>query len=261
MCRFFSFVGDGYGNFLYADWETREKLIKEKSYDIPDSHTFVLTKNKIPPKMQDRWSTYEYNPLSKEFFVDNGVEGHDHESAKNWVENLDFKKIVPDLIIKSITNPLRGNKKKITKKEIELLKEWASVMGYIYRDFVWDVTLESVRASDSGSVWNFISASVGYSVWDSVRDAVWHSVWVPIGDSVFDSIGESAKSPLWGCIDAALGAYISSFFNLPCQYDFSPLIKLWEAGFMPSFDGTYWRLHSGAKGRWEIIEIEEESLE
>lgn len=242
MCKFFSFVGDGYGNFLYSDWETREKLIKEKSYDIPDSHTFVLTKNKIPPKMQDRWSKYEYNPLSKEFFVDNGVEGHDHESARNWAEGLDYKKIVPALIIKSITNPLRGNKKKITKKEIELLKEWASVMGYIYRDFVWDVT-------------------VGYSVWDSVRDAVWHSVWVPIGDSVFDSIGESAKSPLWVCIDAALGAYISSFFNITYQHNFSSLTKLWEAGFMPSFDGTYWRLHSGAKGGWEIIEIEEESLE
>ena len=63
--------------------------------------------------------------------------------------------------------------------------------------------------------------SVRASVWDSVRDSVWASVW----DSV--------------------RAYFSSFFAINYEYDFSSAVKLWEAGLVPSFDGTTWRLHSG----------------
>ena len=144
MCKFFSFVGDGYGNFLYSDWETREKRIKYKSECNPDSHTWILTAHNIPPRLQDRWSKYEYNPLTKEFIVDEGGESHDHESARNWVEGLDFKKIVPALVIKSIINPLQGRKKKITEKEKALLKEWASV-GASVRASVW-LCWGSVRA-------------------------------------------------------------------------------------------------------------------
>ena len=76
MCKFFSFVGDGYGNYLYSDWNTR----KENPEHYHDSHTTILTRNKVPPHLQDRWSKYEYNPLTKEFTVDQGVEGHDHKA-------------------------------------------------------------------------------------------------------------------------------------------------------------------------------------
>ena len=40
-------------------------------------------------------------------------------------------------------------------------------------------------------------------------------------------------------------AYISSFFDIKYEYDFSFLIRLWERGFVPSFDGKVWRLHQG----------------
>ena len=89
MCKFFSFVGDGYGNYLYSDWNTRKK---NPEYDH-DSHTTILTINEVPPHLQDRWSKYEYNPLTKEFTVDQGVEGHDHEAAENWVQHLNFKNV------------------------------------------------------------------------------------------------------------------------------------------------------------------------
>ena len=54
--------------------------------------------------------------------------------------------------------PLSGSPKKITQKEIELLKHW---------DSVWD--------------------SVGGSVRDSVGDSVWDSVWDSVGGSIFGS--------------------------------------------------------------------------
>jgi len=68
------------------------------------------------------------------------------------------------------------------------------------------------------------------SVWDSVRDSVLASVW----DSV--------------------RAYSSGYFNIKYSHDFSSNNKLWDAGLVPSFDGTTWRLHSGkdAKVVYEI---------
>ena len=215
MCDFFSFVGDGYGNFLYSDWNKRKTDLSENW----DSHTKILTDNNVPPKMQDRWSKYEYNPITKEFNIDEPVKGHDHQAAENWVNHLDFKQIVEPLIIKKIKNPLTGKPKKVTEKEIELLKQWASVGAS-----VWD------------SVWN----SVGASVWDSV----WNSVLASVRDSVRDSV----RASVW--------AYISSFFKIKYKYDFSSCIKLWESGFVPSFDGTTWRLHSGKKAKIVYEEVQ-----
>jgi len=52
-------------------------------------------------------------------------------------------------------------------------------------------------------------------------------------------------------------AYISSFFGIKYNYDFTPAIKLWEQGLVPSFDGTTWRLHSGKKAEivYEMVGI------
>jgi len=198
MCKFFSFVSDGYGNYLYSDWNTRKENMRENH----DSHTVILTRNEVPPRLQDRWSKYEYNPLTKEFTIDEPVEWHDHEAAKNWVQHLNFKSVVEPLVIKKIRNPLTGRAKKVTEKEIALLDQWIKV-----RD------------------------SVRISVWDSIRDSIRDSV----GDSVVDSVYDS----VW--------AYISSFFKIQYEHDFSSAIKLWNAGFVPSFDEKTWRLHSGEK--------------
>ena len=163
MCQFFSFVGDGYGNYLYSDWNTRKENLAEDH----DSHTTILTRSKVPPRLQDRWSKYEYDPLTKEFTVDQGVEGHDHEAAENWVQHLNFKTVVEPLIIKKIRNPLTGRAKKVTDKEIVLLDRWIQIVG-------------SVRGSVRDSVWYSVYDSVGDSVCDSVCDSVWYSVWYSV---------------------------------------------------------------------------------
>jgi hypothetical protein len=139
---------------------------------------------------------FEFNPLTKMFQVDKINTIDNRVQAEEWVNKLDFKKIVEPLIIKSIINPLKGRAKKPTIEQIQLLKDWASV---------WD------------------------SVWASVGDSVWASVWDSVRASVED--------------------YISSFFNIQYKYDYTPATKLWEAGFVPSFDGKTWRLHSGKSAK------------
>ena len=77
--------------------------------------------------------------------------------------------------------------------------------------------------------------------WASVRASVWNSV----GASVRDSVGASVAS------------YVSTFFAIDCEYDFSSAVKLWEAGLVPSFDGRTWRLHTGKNAKIVYEESEE----
>ncbi len=65
------------------------------------------------------------------------------------------------------------------------------------------------------------------SVWASVRD----SVWAYIG-SLFPGIKK------WKYIKHKEG-----------EYPFQPCVDLWKRGFVPSFDGKIWRLHSGEKAK------------
>ena len=123
-----------------------------------------------------------------------------------------WKKDVYSLInIEKARNPINPLQSihRATKKDIELLKEWISV-------------------------WNSVGDSVGISVGDSVGDSVWNSVWNSVWDSVWNSV--------W--------AYMGSLFNLWNEnYKVQSVVDLWKRGFVLSFDGTTWRLHSGKNAK------------
>jgi len=229
MCKFFSLNSDGKGNPYYFDDKLRQKCLKKKLNYSPDSHTSIADYFGFKGKKEDKMNKYEYNPLTKEFAIDQINVDDDSNILKKFCLNLDFKKIVPKLIIKPIIHPFNDKSiTRVTKKDIELMKKWANVWDSV-RASVWDSVGDSVRVSVGVSVWA--------SVWDSVRDSVRDSVW----DSVRDSV--------W--------AYTSSFFNLPkWKYikhkvginPYQPLIDLWEKGLVPSYDGKIWRMH-GKEGK------------
>jgi len=157
---------------------------------------------------EDRCNKYEYNPLTKAFTVDQiNSNRDDSEAAEKWAKRLDFKTIVEPLIIKPIVNPF----------------ELPAVERVTDEQIGWLKEWASVRAL------------VGAFVGDLVRDLVSDSV----GSSVSDSVWESVRASSW--------AYFSSFFAIEYKFDFSPAVNLWEAGLVPAFDGTTWRLHSGTK--------------
>jgi hypothetical protein len=229
MCRFFSFVTEpenNGGKRFYFDWDYRKaNLNVHPEDDNADSHSIICKHFKLK---EDVCNKYEFNPLTKEFVVDQiNAPVDDRIQVEEWVNNLDFKKVVEPLIIKPIVNPLELKMvKKPTKAQIKLLEELDSVWASV-RDSVGD----SVRASVRDSVWDSVGDSVRDSVWDSVRDSVGASVW--------DSVRASVRASVW--------AYVSSFFDIKYNLDFSPCVKLWEQGLVPSFDGKTWRLHSGKK--------------
>ncbi len=253
MCQFFSFCtepeGHG-GKRYYFDWKYRKEHLAD---DNVDSHSFICEYYKLN---EDVCNKYEFNPLTKVFNVDMvNSPVDDRIQAEDWVNKLDFKRVVEPLIIKPIVNPFDLPIIKVTEQDKQDLKLWNSVRASV---------LVSVRAS----LW----ASVGASVWASVRASLWASVWASVGDSVWDSVGDSVLdsvrasvgASLWASVlvsvRASVWAYISTFFAIEYEYDFSPAIRLWERGIVASFDGKTWRLHSGKKAEI-IFEISKEELE
>ena len=223
MCQFFSFVTDPVGHpaeYYCFDWEYRKANLDD---DGVDSHSHICAHFALD---EDRCNKYEFNPLTKAFTIDQiNSKRDDSEAAEKWANRLNFKEIVEPLIVKPIVNPLELPKvEQVTDEQIGWLKDWSSV-----KDSVGNSVGASVRASVGNSVWN----SVGDSVWDSVGASVWASVRNLVGDSV----GASVWASVW--------AYVSTFFAIDHKHDYSSAMKLWEAGLVPSFDGTMWRLHSG----------------
>jgi len=239
MCNFFSFVTDNNGNKYYFDWKQRkEHMADGKDSSELDSHSYIAefygfedTNSPFNKKQEKYLNKYEYNPLTKEFTKDYIGKFDDSKEAEEWVKSVDFKTIIKPLIIKPFFNPLTDrNPKTVTKKDKELLEQWASVRASVGYS-VWD------------SVWDSVRNSLGSSVWDSVWNSVWASVRASVGNNVRDSVGDS----IW--------AYTSSHFDIEFDYDFSPVVKLWERGYVPSFDGKAWRLHKGPDAKivytWE----------
>ena len=156
---------------------------------------------------EDQCNKWEYNPLTKELYLDMQNDPKtDTKRVKKWVDKLDWNTIVAPLIIKPIINPL----------------ELPAV------DTITDEQISWLK--EWASVWS----SVWSSVWDSVGDSVWSSVWDSVGDSVRSSVRDSLR------------AYVSTLFKIEYKLDFTSAVKLWEAGLVPTWDGSVWRLHTGA---------------
>jgi len=252
MCKFFSCITKGDGVLIYMDAVKRKKT--KGRYDNMDSHTAIADYHGFRGIKEDVVNKYEYNPLTKILKVDQiNAEVDDRELVQNELDSWtakDWKKIVPELIVKPIAHPFLIEPKEVTKKDIADLKKWDSVRDSVWdsvRDSVWDSVRDSVWDSVRNSVWNFVGDSVGDSVGASVRDSV--------GASVRDSVGAS----VWASVRDSVGAYHSSFFDIEYKHDFSPCVRLWERGFVPSFDGKVWRLHSGKNAKI-VYEINKEDL-
>ena len=246
MCKFFSLISDGTGKVYYFDAAVRKQIIagtlKDRSgnvYEITDSHSSIAFYYKL---IDDHCNKWEYNPLTGLLERDQINTVDDFDAVNDFCKALDFKTVVPELIIHPIIHPFRDvSAHEVAEKDIVNLRQWASVRESV-RDSVRDSVGESVRESVRASVW----ASVWASVRASVRESVWESVWESVGDSVGESV--------WESVGDSVGAYISSYFDLqqwkyidhaPGENPYQPLIDLWNRGFVPSYGGKTWRLHQG----------------
>ena len=240
MCQFFSLISDGKGKAYYFDAKVRKQILMGKIDYMLDSHTSIADYFGFTSKKEDEVNKYEYNPLLKKFQIELHTTD-DSKQIKKFCKKLDFKTIVPELIIKPIVHPFQRDRKSVTPRDIELLKKWASI-----EDSVW--------ASAEDLIWDSVGDSVGILVRASIRDSTWNPIWNSIENSIGDSIQDSIKDLIWNSVWDSVGAYTFSFFKFPRKKNpFQSCIDLWEKGLLPSFDGETWRLHGGKKGKilWE----------
>jgi hypothetical protein len=244
MCDFFSIVSDGKGKAYYFDWKIRKQILAGKLNYEHDSHTSIADYYGFSGKKEDKLNKFEFNPITKEFKTDQLNVTDDSEKIKKLCMSLDWKSIIPCLVVKPIFQPFSVEANKITNKHKKLLLKWNSV-GDSVRASAWDSVGDSVRAS--------VRASVGNSVWASVRASVGDSVWDSVGDSVRASVVDSVRDSVY--------AYIGSFFKLPrnkwkCTegvkcvgYPLKPLVDLWMSGLVPVWNGRKWSLYGKRDGK------------
>ncbi|MCK9597878.1 MAG: hypothetical protein M0R06_02485, partial [Sphaerochaeta sp.] len=155
--------------------DSHENLIQDAGLK-DDGHNFARVE--IAPLNRDY-----LNPDEWKFRLDEKAKpswwtsAHEFAASDEWVLwEKKLRKILPEG--KNIVHPFRDIEppKKITKKHLSLLKEWASVWDSV-RASVWDSVRASVGASVRASVWDSVGASVWDSVWASVRASVGASVW------------------------------------------------------------------------------------
>jgi len=257
MCNAFSFVVHRNGKVYWKFGIDSHSDIIEK-FGLSEKNTCLA--EIIPKKDKDylgalkpseKYWKFSFDEKNKELWHQEcpewwkaSHEKHSWEAFRQWFKELD--KI---LIRKKIIHPFKNIKppKRITRKHIELLKQWASV---------WD----SVGASVWASVWDSVGASVG----DSVGASVWVSVW----DSVGASVGDSVWASVWVSVRDSVYGYAGSFFRIkkwkyikhkPYEYPFESVVKLWEQGLVPVFDGEKWMLLGGKKAE-VLFEIEAKEL-
>ena len=125
----------------------------------------------------------------------------------------------------------------------------------------WKKVMTSACISVGDSVWDSVVTSVWASVRASIGDSVWDSVWSSVGASVGTSLWDLAWSSLGDSVGDSISAYISSLFptikkwkyvdHAEGENPFQSGIDLWRGGYVPSFDGRTWRLHTRDGIAWE----------
>jgi len=234
--KFFSFVTQPSESLsvYFFDWKQRLQM----KHAGADNHLRICNYYGLDEGDCNKWIYY---PLTKDLRLDEQNDLiDDTEVVKWWVDNLDWGNIIEPLIIKPIVNPFKlPAVETVTDEQIGWLKELAKIMGH-FGQFEW-FSLHKL---------------VGQNVVDLIWDSVWWLLESDSDHSIFKLVRHNvpnSDTELVYAIDDSVSflfrAYVGSFFKTESVLRVTPAIKLWEAGLVPSFDDTTWRLHTGVDAR------------
>lgn len=119
----------------------------------------------------------------------------------------------------------------------------------------WDLVWHSI----SLSLW----PSIGGTIQTGVHKTTMRSLYTPmvclVGDSIeYFDMKPSKRYSVLTSIEAAIYGYISGLFprirlwrhaEVLGPYPWKSLLTMWHSGYVPSFDGEVWRVHTGPKAR------------
>ena len=186
MCNFFSLISDGTGKVYYFDAAVRKQIIagtlKDRSgnvYETTDSHSSIASYYKL---IDDHCNKWEYNPLTGLLERDQINTVDDFDAVNDFCKALDFKTVVPELIIHPIIHPFRDvSAHEVAKKDIVNLRQWASVRESV-GESVWESVWASMRAYISSyfdlQQWKYIDHAPGENPYQPLID-LWNRGFVP----------------------------------------------------------------------------------
>ena len=96
-----------------------------------------------------------------------------------------------------------------------------------------------------------ISSQVESQVGSQVGSQVWSQVWSQVESQIWSQIWSQVRSQVWSqvCI------YISSFFTMKDEFDFSCGVRLWERGLVAVSHEDKWYLYGNKDGEAQIVYI------
>ena len=183
---------------------------------------------------------------------DDGVDSHSHICAHFALDEDRCNKYEFNPLTKAFTIDQINSK----RDDSEAAEKWANRIDF--KTIVEPLIVKPiVNPLELPQVEKVTDEQIGWlKEWASVRASVRASVW----DSVGASVRAAVRDSVWAAVWDSVRAYFSSFFAINYEYDFSSAVKLWEAGLVPSFDGTTWRLHSGESADVSISAIPRHDL-
>jgi hypothetical protein len=243
MSNFFSLASDPVtGKIMFFDAILRKSIKDGITKENSDSYAMIAFQFGYK---EDTVNKYKYNPWTHKFTTVKFNAVDDSKVVEEFCNQLDFFTIIPELIVKPIIHPFEVKRNEVVEEDITNLNTWIKINN-CYNDTGGNINV---------NIWKRIGVSVSNSVRTcisfSAERCLWNSLWGLISDNIGYSIGDSVWKSVWH----SYYAYVSSFFRIKYDHDFTCLNELWNRGFVSSFDGTTWRLHSGEKAEvvYEVV--------
>lgn len=150
--------------------------------------------------------------------------------------------------------PLTGKAKTPTAYDIKLLKKWAKIEP-IGIGYVGMATADYIRKTITKSKWAYVFKNLFQ--YSTIEMSI--PRYLLDEDFLDDFLGDTDISSRYESTNDLIFAYKSSLFPGIEEWEgvnhesgknpYQPAISLWKRGFIASFDGSDWRLHSGPKAK------------
>lgn len=116
---------------------------------------------------------------------------------------------------------------------IQLCQSWSLVSGSIESSIV-----KSAKGPATEHVYDSLFDSSFTLFWPEIRDSVFGSSWSSVRLSLLDFM-RGYETSIYFAVEDWIGVQHEKGVN-----PFQPAIDLWEAGYIASYDGEVWRLHT-----------------
>lgn len=237
---------------------TFEKLAKGLSDGADYARVEVLPQNEdaYPYLNPDcEWKMFIMEDTVPEWFTDEHAEKV-MAAFEEWKTEA-YSKIDLDALF-NLADPRDAEVTEPDEDDIATMVKWINTYNYVSA-YPRTATLDTI-VNEAGS-------SLGYDAWNYVSETLWEDVMTdaPVNDIIMELTGKRAAGEKQ---ESMLGALVGSVFTgidewkyyvgTSDEYPYQAAVDLLENGYIISFGGGVWRLHSAVDGS---ILYEAESIE